>query len=155
MNKWTVTDQNDLFTLHEMKSKPYEHSDLTWIQLTIEMDLNRMEYHRSRYTVLDLLAQFGGFIGIFGRLFGYFMAAWNFNALEKFLVTRLFQMSGDDDEEPRKFQRSMMPDFRNYAMSWVPTCLACKCCKKGNKGAQAMAVAQKKLANEMDIIKMI
>ena len=71
---------------------PYEHSDTTWMMVTIEMDLNRMEYSRTRYTVLDLLAQFGGFIGIWGRIFGFFMAAWNFNALQNYMVSRLYKM---------------------------------------------------------------
>ena len=61
------------------------------MQITIEMDLNRMTYARSRYTALELLAQFGGFIGIFGRIFGFFMAAWNFNALSNYMVTRLYR----------------------------------------------------------------
>ena len=71
---------------------PYEHSDTTWMMVSVEMDLNRMEYSRTRYTVLDLLAQFGGFIGIWGRIFGFFMAAWNFNALQNYLVSRLYKM---------------------------------------------------------------
>ena len=71
------------------------------MSVTFEMDLDRMEYSRSRFTVLDLLAQFGGFIGIFGRIFGFFMAAWNFNALENYMVTYLYKMrsTNPDDEK--------------------------------------------------------
>ena len=64
-----------------MQKRPYEHSDNTWVSVTLEMDLDTLVYARARYTVLDLLASFGGFIGIWGRIFGYFMAMWNFNAL--------------------------------------------------------------------------
>jgi len=90
LNQWTVTDRTDLFTLRELKNLPYEQFDLGWMMITLEMDLDRMETARSRYTLLDLLAQFGGFIGIFGRIFGFLMAAWNYNALENFMVTRLY-----------------------------------------------------------------
>ena len=93
-----------------------------------------MDYSRSRYTVLDLLAQFGGFIGIFGRIFGFFMAAWNFNALNNYMVTRLFKMS-QVAEKPDKgelpFQRSKYPLCGDYLMSWVPSPLVC--CKKDAK----------------------
>ena len=91
LDSWTATTRKDLFTLQELIKKPYERKDNTWMQITIEMDLNRMTYARSRYTALELLAQFGGFIGIFGRIFGFFMAAWNFNALSNYMVTRLYR----------------------------------------------------------------
>ena len=56
MDSWTASQLHDLFTLNELKNKPYEHRDNAWMQITIEMDLNRMTYSRARYTVLELLA---------------------------------------------------------------------------------------------------
>ena len=70
---------------------PLEEKDLSWINVTFEMDLDRVEYSRTRYTVLDLLAAFGGFMGIFRWIFGTFMQAWNFQALDNFLVSQLYQ----------------------------------------------------------------
>ena len=55
------------------------------------MNLSRMDFSRSRYTGLDLLAAFGGFMGIFRWIFGTFMAAWNFNALDNFMVSHLYK----------------------------------------------------------------
>lgn len=115
---------------------PYEQFDNGWMTVTIEMDLNRTDVARSRYTVLDLLAQFGGFIGIFGRIFGFFMAAWNFNALENYMVSHLYTMRGHgtDQEESgigskfEPFTRSKLPHCGDYLLSWVPSCFLC--CKK-------------------------
>ena len=71
---------------------PYEQPDKVWVMVTIEMDLSRMDYKRTRYTVLDLLANFGGFIGIWGKIFAFMMAAWNFHALDNYMVSRLYKM---------------------------------------------------------------
>ena len=89
----------DLFTLTEQKVLPYERQDKTWLSITIEMDMNRMEYSRSRYTILDLLANFGGFIGIWGKVFAFLMAAWNFNALDNYMVSRLYKMRSKEESE--------------------------------------------------------
>ena len=155
MDAWTASKLNDLFTLKEMKNKPYETVDDAWMQVTIEMDLNRMAYSRSRYTVLELLAQFGGFIGIFGRIFGFFMAAWNFNALSNYMVTRLYKMRSFDvknDVKEIDFKRSKFPHCCDYAMSWVPSPLAF--CKKRGK-EKALVTARQRLSDEMDMIKVI
>ena len=155
MDSWTASKLHDLFTLKELKNKPYEFEDEAWMQITIEMDLNRMTYSRARYTVLELLAQFGGFIGIFGRIFGNFMAAWNFNALSNYMVTRLYKMrsfDGKSDEKEIDFKRSKFPHCGDYAMSWLPSPLAF--CKKRDK-EKALVTARQKLSDEMDMIKVI
>ena len=60
------------------------------------MDMDLLEFSRSRYTAFDLLADVGGISGMFASLFAVFMAAWNFNALDNLLVTRLFKAKLDD-----------------------------------------------------------
>ena len=71
-------DRQGLFHLNEQPIKPLESHDDAWVSITLEMDLSMTEYNRTRYTALDLLAAFGGFMGIFRWIFGTFMAAWNF-----------------------------------------------------------------------------
>ena len=56
------------------------------------MNLNRMEYSRSRYTAFDLLSDVGGLKGMFAEIFVFFLAAWNFNAVDNFMVTKLFRI---------------------------------------------------------------
>ena len=134
---------------------PYEHDDNTHMQISIEMDLNRMHYSRARYTVLDALAQFGGFIGIFGKIFGFFMAAWNFNALSNYMVTRLYKTSEDAEksgEGEQPFHRSNFPHCGDYLLSWVPSPLVC--CKKDAK-EKAKVKARQSLSNEMDMVQEI
>jgi len=78
LNEWTSVKKQDLFKLTQKPTLPLTEKDLSWLKVTVEMDLNRIENHRTRYTLLDLLAAFGGFMGIFRWIFGNFMAAWNF-----------------------------------------------------------------------------
>ena len=78
LNQFTVIKKSNLFKLEKMPLLPLEEKDLSWINVTFEMDLDRTDYSRSRYTALDLLAAFGGFMGIFRWIFGTFMQAWNF-----------------------------------------------------------------------------
>ena len=56
------------------------------VKVAFEMSLSMQKYTRSRYNFLDVLANVGGFMGIFRWIFTVFMAAWNTNALENFLA---------------------------------------------------------------------
>ena len=91
MNRWTAVEKEDLFKLNKLPVSTLETKDLAWARITIEMSLDKTVNHRTRYTILDLLAAFGGFMGIFRWIFGQFMIAWNFQALDNFLVSNLYQ----------------------------------------------------------------
>ena len=79
---------------------PYENDDNVWISVTVEMNLNRMDYSRGRYTALDLLSDVGGLYIMFALIFALFLAAWNFNAVDNYMATKLFRVKPkyDDDE---------------------------------------------------------
>ena len=69
-----------------MPTKPLREKG--WVvEFMFEMDFNRKEYSRLRYNALDVLAQFGGFMGIFRWISTTFMSAWNTNALDNFMVS--------------------------------------------------------------------
>ena len=56
-------NMQDLFKLTEQKVLPYEkqnEANETMVMVSIEMDLNRVDFSRSRYTVFDLLSDVGG-----------------------------------------------------------------------------------------------
>ena len=79
-------EKDYLFKLNELTIMPYEKPDNTWIMVSVEMDLDRIDYSRSRFTVFDLLSDVGGLFGIFFSVFAVFMAAWNHNALDNYMV---------------------------------------------------------------------
>ena len=62
-----------------------------WMSVTINMNLDMISYSRVRYNFLDVLAAFGGFMGVWRWIFTTFIGAWNTNALDNFMVSKLFQ----------------------------------------------------------------
>ena len=125
LNEYTVIEKKNLFKFISQPSIPLEHKDLSWVKVTIEMDLNRIEMQRSRYTYLDLLAAFGGFMGIFRWIFGTFMAAWNYQALDNFMVSQLYQTRLSKKKafnQMEALERSRCPHLGGYILSWVPSC---------------------------------
>ena len=78
---------------------PYEIDDKVWVSVTIEMDLNRMDYSRSRYTAFDLLSDVGGLSVMFAQIFALFLSAWNFNVVENYMVSRLFRIKTPSSDQ--------------------------------------------------------
>lgn len=128
----------------------------------MEMDLNRVDYSRSRYTIFDLLSDVGGLSGIFFSVFAVFMAAWNFNSFDNYMVSHLFKakIKGQEDSEVKRRGRSQSefypnkrcPYFKDYFLSWVPSFILC--CKQSRR-EKAFAKARDKLEKEMNIIELI
>ena len=56
------------------------------------MNMNLELIQRNGYTVLDLLSDIGGILEIMTIVISYFLAFWNYNYFENFLVTRLFKL---------------------------------------------------------------
>ena len=81
-----------MFNLTQLNVFPLEFEPDKWVQVRIEMNLDILDYSRVRYNFLDLLAQFGGFMGIFRWIFTTFMVAWNTNALDNFMVSKLYKV---------------------------------------------------------------
>ena len=79
--------------------------------VSVEMDLNRVDFSRSRYTIFDLLSDVGGLSGIFFSVFALFMSAWNFNSLDNYMVQHLFKLQAAttkdkyDDPKTSKSQK--------------------------------------------------
>ena len=95
MDEWTKLERQDLFKPIEQTVRPYEESDNTWFCITFEMDLSRTEFDRSRYTFFDLLSDVGGLSGMLASIFAIMMSIWNRNALDNYLVTRLFKINSN------------------------------------------------------------
>ena len=144
---------------------PYERGGLTWLQITVEMDLNRVDYSRSRYTVFDLLSDVGGLSGIFFSVFAVIMSAWNFNSLDNYMVMHLFKEKvveptpqSNDAEGKRKtgskfFPEKRLPYFKDYFMSWVPDC--CQRCCRPTRRERAFEIARERLEKELNIIELV
>ena len=92
LDDFTELEDPQLFTLEPLPSRSYEKDLDTWFDLTIEMNMNLELIQRNGYTVLDLLSDIGGILEIMTIFITYFLAFWNYNYFENFLVTRLFKL---------------------------------------------------------------
>ena len=62
------------------------------MDITIEMELNQKVVSRAGYTVLDWISDIGGMQGVLISFFAIFIAFWNYNMLDNYLVTRLYKV---------------------------------------------------------------
>ena len=136
----TLIPMTGLFRLTQQTILPYERFDNTWVSVTIEMDLNMMNYERQVLTVFDMLSDIGGLTGIIATVFGILNAAWNFNAFDNFMVSRLFKLKKPKEEivpDMPVFNQSdyiklgKAPNCADWLLSFVPSC--CLCCKRSRK----------------------
>ena len=96
-------------------------------------------------------------MGIFRWIFSTFMAAWNTNALDNFMVSKLFKVkkqTSDEDNSCGKLERSKWPHCGAYLCSWVPSPIKNGYCKKKDK-AKAMGLARTKLSMEMNQVQLL
>ena len=92
-NELTKLLKPDIFHLIEKPVMSLENKGShVWTSVAIGRSLNALNYSRVRFNFLDVLAAFGGFMGIWRWLFTTFMAAWNTNALDNFMVSKLYKL---------------------------------------------------------------
>lgn len=69
---------------------PYEKDDIVRMDITVEMNLNKKMVARDGYTSLDFLSDIGGMQGMLISFAAIWLAFWNHNQLENFLVSKLY-----------------------------------------------------------------
>ena len=157
LNEWTQIEKEKIFHLVERSVYPLEVDD-RFVTIAIEMHLDSLTYSRSRYNFLDVLANFGGFMGIFRWIFTSFIAAWNTNALDNFMVSKLYKKEnkaltkGVNKDSGELLERSRWPNLGDYLLSCVPSCLVF--CKKSEK-AKSRAKARALLTKEMNMVHLL
>ena len=158
MNAWTEIKADDIFHMAEKSIQPFDSVDQRWTIVAIEMNLDSLNYSRSRYNFLDLLAAFGGFMGIWRWIFTTFMAAWNTNALDNFMVSKLYKVQKQDQTKADSkgiedgLERSRWPHLGDYFLSCLPSCL--HFCKKSEK-EKSRAKARALLTREMNMVHLL
>ena len=153
----TAIKKVDIFHLIERNVYPLD-DDQRYLTISIEMHQDSIHYNRTRYSFLDVLANFGGFMGIWRWIFTTFMAAWNTNALDNFMVSKLYkvekkgQANSEDDDNGERLERSRWPHLGEYFLSCVPSCLVF--CKKSEK-AKSQAKARALLTRETNMVHLL
>ena len=158
----TLRQEQGLFKLNQLPNLPYEQDDNTWISVTLEMDLSLTQYQRNVYTLFDWLSDIGGLSGMLFSLFALFMAAWNYNQFDNYMVHRLFKMKKPDDQIDAStpyFLRSeyikadFYPNLLDWLLSFFPEACSNKC--KRSRRWNTQAKAREKLEKETNIVEIL
>ena len=102
----------------EQKNR-YDFNEKNAVAISIELDLNvsyltqvkevtrdpmdfktyELAQEPFKYTFFDLLAEFGGFVCLFGSLIALFMGFWNYRSIQNSMISRLYKMRNAQSEE--------------------------------------------------------
>ena len=106
-------------------------------------------------------------MGLFRWIFGSFLGIWNFNALDNFMVSKLYKVRKPSSSKKvqinpvkktaspaalKVFERSRCPHLKDYLLSWIPTVSVC-CKKKGKEKARARA--RSLMAKELNMVELL
>lgn len=92
LDDFTELSDESIFKLELLPMQPYEEDLVTLMDITVEMNLDLRVVARNGYTFLDYLSDIGGMQSMLISAVAYFMAIWNYNYFDNYMVTRLFKM---------------------------------------------------------------
>lgn len=92
MGVFTQKDEENLFRIEQLPNMSYEKDDNAWISISFERNLDKKELSRAIYTGFDFLSDMGGLIDILFILTTIFVNAWNYNAIENTLASKIYDM---------------------------------------------------------------
>ena len=64
------------------------------MDITFEMNLDKVTMARTGYTFLDVLSDVGGIQGMFLSFFGSVLCILNYNHFDNYLASRLYKIKG-------------------------------------------------------------
>ena len=116
--------ENVIDTVFRMVDKPiqsYERPDSSvQMDVTIERNLSLVKISRDGYTFLDWISDIGGIQGILISTIAIFMGIWNYNSLDNFLSTKLYQIKAQSSTENLRF--SALTGMKDYLCDLLPSC---------------------------------
>ena len=118
---------NKIETVFSLVGQPaisYERPDTSvQVDITVEMDLTLTGLSRDGYTFLDWISDIGGIQGIFISVIALLLSLWNYNHLDNFLATKLYQirnLSSHNETETLTF--GILGGLKDYLCDSLPSC---------------------------------
>ena len=88
--------------------------------ITLERNLNLKEVQRDGYTLLDWFSDIGGIQGILISIIGIFLSLWNYNYMDNFLTSQLYQIGQSSGNKTP--QLSAFGGIKDYICDFLPKC---------------------------------
>ena len=91
----TKLENSEVFNLSPMIKRPIDGPKPGMVaQMTFEMSLDQTVVTRSGYTILDVLADIGGFQRVLYSFFSVIAYVLNTNNFDGYLASKLYKLSG-------------------------------------------------------------
>ena len=80
------------FDLVKQTARYDERSSDLVMQLSYEVNFDQKVISRSGYTLLDVLSDVGGFLGVLTSIFAFILSLFNFNNFSSHLASRFYKL---------------------------------------------------------------
>ena len=94
--------EGSIFGVKSNTRRPYEFLDDVHTVVSYEFDLNMYRIDREAYNTLDWLGDLGGLKEALMLVLGAIITAFNYNALENYMVAQLYRGETKKDKSSRK-----------------------------------------------------
>lgn len=152
------SDNSQLFSLDQQGLVPAEKQDSIWFSLTLERDLQMISYAHQTYTILDLLAEVGGFVFLIFIVLSFAVSMLTYEDLDNYLAAKLYKV-----EKP-PLQKTVLNQYDPIKPgSWqmFQNCFRCLLPKRlmqrypVTRNEKALQRAKAKLAKEMNAVELL
>ena len=147
LDELTELVDSSAFKLEQVQMRPFEWSPATVMALSIEMRLDQLVISRETVTVMDVMADIGGFAVVLTVVAGVILHLLDQGHVSNVLATQLFKVAppaADIDE----LNQGSLP------LTMPSRCLSC--CSTGRKRQhKAMKLARSTLNEELDVVELI
>ena len=92
MDTLTEEEVSSVFKLESQVSRPMELFDSLIMSLSFEMNLDQVVIERNIYTMLDKIADIGGFMSIIMGGISFILAMFNYKNFEYNFLTNFFKV---------------------------------------------------------------
>ena len=125
------------------------------MDINIEMDLSQIYLTRSYYSILDFLSDIGGVKGSLLSLISWFLAIYNSNIIDNFMVQRIYKIKSENDTSTSAHIEAGKLDSLSLWWQSTASWIFCKICCKPNRTRQGYLKARSQLLQEINIIDFI
>ena len=142
-----------VFKMNKIESRPAEilgPEFITGIDIQGNLDLTTLK--RDGYTFLDVLSDVGGVSSALISVLVTVVSLLNFNHLESYMASRLFNLDQEEGKEPETFTATKCGNLADYVAEKLPNCLVC--CKSDRR-QRAIKKARATLEKELDVLELV
>ena len=136
-----------MFLVTKGRSLPYEQNNYTQMDLVFTRDLGHITIQRNHYSILDIISDVGGLLGILMTVISVFMYGLNYNQLDNHMVSKLYQTVQQNSLpiESAEIKRKCSDSLIELVRAILPKCRSKKLCCRLDRRARTLLVAREML----------